>query len=128
MADACRKPWRVSLTLLSRLCEGFPRRLPVSGRVESTVYARLLVVPKAVTHARFAAPALACLLAGVLALLCAGRAMAAEKHELLGLPVPDLVARGLNGENVRISEFRGQVVVVSFWNGSCNTCRAQLEA
>lgn len=76
-------------------------------------------------HARFAAAALlvaVALLAGVRV------AAAAERHELLGLPAPDLVARGLSGENVRISEFRGQVVVVSFWSGSCNTCRAQLEA
>jgi peroxiredoxin len=74
-------------------------------------------------QARFAALALAaaCVLAGV-------PARAAESHSLLGLPAPDLVARGLDGENVRISEFRGQVVVVSFWSGSCNTCRAQLEA
>jgi peroxiredoxin len=77
-------------------------------------------------HARFAALAFA-LLAAVLA-LGAGGAAAAEKHELLGLPVPDLVARGLSGENVRVSEHRGQVVAVSFWSGSCNTCRAQLEA
>lgn len=90
------------------------------------MYARLLVAPKAVTHARFAALAFA-LLAAVL-VLGAGGAVAAEKHELLGLPAPDLVARGLSGENVRISEYRGQVVVVSFWSGSCNTCRAQLEA
>jgi peroxiredoxin len=74
---------------------------------------------------RFAALAFA-LLAAVA--LVAGRAVAAEKHELLGLPAPDLVARGLSGENVRVSEYRGQVVVVSFWSGTCNTCRAQLEA
>jgi peroxiredoxin len=76
-------------------------------------------------HARFAAAAL------VAVMLAAGQprtATAAERHDLLGRPVPDLVARGLDGENVRISEFRGQVVVVSFWSGSCNTCRAQLEA
>ncbi|HEX6636253.1 MAG TPA: TlpA disulfide reductase family protein [Steroidobacteraceae bacterium] len=73
-------------------------------------------------HARFAAAAL------VAILLLAGSAEAAEKHDLLGRPAPDLVARDLDGENVRISEFRGQVVVVSFWSGACNTCRAQLEA
>ncbi len=74
-------------------------------------------------HARFAAFALGC------ALAFAGlAALAAEPHELLGQPAPDLVARGISGENVRISEFRGDVVVVSFWSGSCNTCRAQLEA
>jgi peroxiredoxin len=55
-------------------------------------------------------------------------AAAAEKYGLIGKPAPDLVARGLGGENVRISEHRGEVVVVSFWSGSCNTCRAQLNA
>ena len=55
-------------------------------------------------------------------------AVAAEKYELLGHPAPDLVARGLSGENIRLSEHRGEVVVVSFWSGTCNTCRAQLEA
>ncbi|HEU5137712.1 MAG TPA: TlpA disulfide reductase family protein [Steroidobacteraceae bacterium] len=74
-------------------------------------------------HARFAALALAFALA-----LAGAAATAAEKHELLGQPAPDLVARGLSGENVRLSEHRGEVVVVSFWSGSCNTCRAQLEA
>jgi peroxiredoxin len=73
-------------------------------------------------HARFAA------LASALLLALSAAAGAADRHELLGQVVPDLVARGLSGENVRISEYRGQVVVVSFWSGSCNTCRAQLEA
>jgi peroxiredoxin len=78
---------------------------------------------RSVPHARFAALALACLLLAV-----AFAAGAAERYELLGQPAPDLVARGLTGENVRISEHRGEVVVVSFWSGSCNTCRAQLVA
>ena len=90
------------------------------------MYARLLVASKAVTQARFAALAFIALWAALA--FGAAPARAAEKHALLGLPAPDLVARGLDGENVRISEFRGQVVVVSFWSGSCNTCRAQLEA
>lgn len=58
----------------------------------------------------------------------AGAAGAAEPYPLLGKPAPDLVARDASGENVRISEHRGEVVVVSFWSGSCNTCRNQLEA
>jgi peroxiredoxin len=58
----------------------------------------------------------------------AGVARAADPYPLLGKPAPDLVARGVSGENVRISEFRGEVVVVSFWSGTCNTCRNQLEA
>lgn len=75
------------------------------------------------TRARIAALALGCLLP-----LLAPPAAAADRYELVGKPAPDLVARGLTGENVRISEHRGEVVVVSFWSGSCNTCRNQLEA
>lgn len=75
------------------------------------------------SRARFAALALGCAL-----LLTALAAFAADRYDLVGKPAPDLVARGLDGENVRISEHRGEVVVVSFWSGSCNTCRAQLNA
>jgi peroxiredoxin len=85
------------------------------------------VEPKAALHARFAAFALSCVLATFLCLVGVP-AGAAEKYPLLGQPAPDLVARGLSGENVRLSEHRGEVVVVSFWSGTCNTCRAQLEA
>jgi len=88
---------------------------PESYQVVST---SLLVRSKAVLQAAFAA----------LALASAAVSLAAEKYELIGQPAPDLVARGLTGENVRVSEHRGEVVVVSFWSGSCNTCRAQLEA
>jgi len=87
------------------------------------VTASLLVRIVAVLQARFAALALGCLFA-----LGGVAVAAAEKYELLGQPAPDLVARGLKGENVRLSEHRGEVVVVSFWSGACNTCRAQLEA
>jgi peroxiredoxin len=77
----------------------------------------------AASHAHFAALASGCVL-----LLLAFAAAAADRYALLGQPAPDLVARGLDGENVRISEHRGEVVVVSFWSGSCSTCRAQLAA
>jgi peroxiredoxin len=87
------------------------------------VIARLLERTVAVLQARFAALALGCVLA-----LGGAPGVAAERYELLGQPAPDLVARGLKGENVRLSEHRGEVVVVSFWSGTCNTCRAQLTA
>jgi peroxiredoxin len=80
----------------------------------------------AASRARIAALASACLLSFALILVTA--ANAAEPGALVGKPAPDLVARGISGENVRISEHRGEVVVVSFWSGSCNTCRNQLEA
>lgn len=95
---------------------GFRGSLPGSARDELSVSTSLLVSPKAA------------LLAGIAALALTCSAYAAEKYDLVGQQAPDLVARGLSGENVRISEHRGEVVVVSFWSGSCNTCRAQLEA
>jgi peroxiredoxin len=96
---------------------------PVFPYFEPTVTACLLVQPKAASHTRFAALALGCaLFVGAMAVV------AAERYELLGQQAPDLVARGLKGENVRLSEHRGEVVVVSFWSGTCNTCRAQLAA
>src|SRR5688572_688766 len=96
---------------------------PVSREVESTVIACLLVKSTAPTRARIAALALGCVLP-----LFATSASAADRYELVGQQAPDLVAKGLTGENVRISEHRGEVVVVSFWSGRCNTCRAQLAA
>jgi peroxiredoxin len=84
------------------------------------VISRLLVASRVASRASFVALAL---------VLAAPGALAADrKYELVGQAAPDLVARGLTGENVRISEHRGEVVVVSFWSGSCNTCRAQLSA
>jgi peroxiredoxin len=65
-------------------------------------------------------------LAGVVAL--SASAAAPERHELMGQAAPELVARDLEGRNVRISEHRGEVVVLSFWSGRCNTCRLQLAA
>lgn len=96
---------------------------PVFPYVEPTLTACLLVRIVAALQARFAALALGCVLS-----MAGASALAAERYELLGKQAPDLVARGLKGDNVRLSEHRGEVVVVSFWSGACNTCRAQLEA
>jgi peroxiredoxin len=34
---------------------------------------------------------------------------------LIGKPAPDFVLKSLDGTNLRLSEFRGQVVLVNFW-------------
>jgi peroxiredoxin len=53
-------------------------------------------------------------------------ARAAERHALIGKPAPDFALRSAAGPNLRLSEQRGDVVVLSFWSSRCNTCRQQL--
>jgi Peroxiredoxin len=63
----------------------------------------------------------------VAALGAAGAAAAAD-YPLLGAQAPDFALRAFEGANVRLSEHRGDVVVLSFWGSRCGPCRAQLEA
>lgn len=58
--------------------------------------------------------------------LCAAFAASAADSPLIGSEAPDFALRAMAGANVRLSEARGQVVVLSFYGSRCNTCRAQL--
>jgi peroxiredoxin len=53
-------------------------------------------------------------------------AAAEQPYRLIGQPAPDFALRAASGGNVRISEHRGEVVVVSFWSSRCTPCRTQL--
>ena len=44
-----------------------------------------------------------------------GQAPAAETPPLIGKDAPDFVLKTNSGANLRLSEFRGQVVLVNFW-------------
>jgi peroxiredoxin len=43
-------------------------------------------------------------------------------------PAPDFVLPAAVGGNVRLSEYRGQPVMLSFWSSRCGLCGAQLVA
>jgi peroxiredoxin len=74
--------------------------------------------------------------AGVLLRLCAsaaalGAALSAAAqpaYPLIGRSAPDFALHASAGDNVRLSEHRGEVVVLSFWSSRCNPCRTQLAA
>ena len=57
-------------------------------------------------------------------LVIAGTGSAAT--QLLGAEAPDFVLKSLSGKNLRLSEYRGDVVMLSFWATWCGDCRAQL--
>jgi peroxiredoxin len=51
---------------------------------------------------------------------------AEPRYALLGTAAPDFALHASVGDNVRLSEHRGEVVVVSFWSSRCTPCRNQL--
>lgn len=62
------------------------------------------------------------------ALLAPPALPAAARHPLLGQPAVDFALRSVAGTNVRLSEYRGDVVLLSFWGSRCGQCLPQLAA
>jgi len=67
------------------------------------------------------------LLAVLLGAVCTVTA-ADGAYRLLGTRAPDFALRATSGSNFRLSEYRGDVVAVTFWGSRCGTCGQQLAA
>ncbi|MFL5802806.1 MAG: redoxin domain-containing protein [Roseiflexaceae bacterium] len=46
----------------------------------------------------------------------------------LNRPAPDFTLPGLNGQDVRLSDYRGKVVLVNFWGTWCEPCKEETPA
>lgn len=55
-------------------------------------------------------------------------AQQAEDATLSPAAAPDFVLRSVSGENLRLSEYRGQVVALGFWARWCGDCREAMQA
>ena len=64
----------------------------------------------------------------LVAIALGAAALADPSYTLIGRPAPDFALHALSGGNVRLSEHRGDVIVLSFWGSRCTPCRAQLAA
>lgn len=57
-----------------------------------------------------------------------GAAHTAAARAPAAAQAPDFALRSITGQNLRLSEYRSEVVAVTFWASWCGACREQLPA